>query len=393
MAKAQAQAPLQQNTTQKWKYKGVSLDGSKQMKGTIEANSRDQAVARITQMGAIPTELVNLSAGTGLNKNIEIKGLAKLPSKKDFAVTSRQLATMVSAGVSLIRALNIVIEQTRNPPVMVYMVRAGETGGFLDKSLITVADSFEADVRLQGQIKSALAYPVVVLCIALALVAVMLLTIVPMFDSMYKSMNATLPLITQIMVAMGKVAPVAIPLVIVGLIAFFIFWRRNRNKDFIRSWWEPFLLKAPVFGKLNTNVALARFCNNFSSMLASGVPILNALDIVGSTSGNYVLDTASKRVSNLVERGYRLSDSMASENVFPTMLTQMVSIGEDSGAIDQMLASAGKAYDEEAQSMAKQLTSLLEPLMILVLGVVVGFMVLGLYMPMFSMFDAMNATA
>ena len=140
-------------------------------------------------------------------------------------------------------------------------------------------------------------------------------------------------------------------------------------------------------------MALARFCNNFSSMLASGVPILNALDIVGSTSGNYVLDTASKRVSNLVERGYRLSDSMASENVFPTMLTQMVSIGEDSGAIDQMLASAGKAYDEEAQSMAKQLTSLLEPLMILVLGVVVGFMVLGLYMPMFSMFDAMNATA
>ena len=221
----------------------------------------------------------------------------------------------------------------------------------------------------------------------------MLLTIVPMFDSMYKSMDATLPLITQIMVAMGKVAPVAIPLVIVGLIAFFMFWRRNRNKDFIRSWWEPFLLKAPVFGKLNTNVALARFCNNFSSMLASGVPILNALDIVGSTSGNYVLDTASKRVSNLVERGYRLSDSMASENVFPTMLTQMVSIGEDSGAIDQMLASAGKAYDEEAQSMAKQLTSLLEPLMILVLGVVVGFMVLGLYMPMFSMFDAMNATA
>ena len=425
MAKAQAQAPLQQNTTQKWKYKGVSLDGTKQMKGTIEANSRDQAVARITQMGAIPTELVNLSAGTGFNKNIEIKGLAKLPSKKDFAVTSRQLATMVSAGVSLIRALNIVIEQTRNeklrtalaecaakieagssfsqameenendifPPVMVYMVRAGETGGFLDKSLITVADSFEADVHLQGQIKSALAYPVVVLCIALALVAVMLLTIVPMFDNMYKSMDATLPLITQIMVAMGKVAPVAIPLVIVGLIAFFMFWRRNRNKDFIRSWWEPFLLKAPVFGKLNTNVALARFCNNFSSMLASGVPILNALDIVGSTSGNYVLDTASKRVSNLVERGYRLSDSMASENVFPTMLTQMVSIGEDSGAIDQMLASAGKAYDEEAQSMAKQLTSLLEPLMILVLGVVVGFMVLGLYMPMFSMFDAMNATA
>ena len=424
MAGNDAQVSMDSGTRQ-WRYKGVSFDGQTKQKGVVEAQTRDQAIERIKKLGLYPTDLTDTAAGTGLNAEINIKAFEKYPSKKDFAVMARQLATMVSAGVSLIRALNIVIEQTRNerlrnalaecaakieagssfsqameenendifPPVMVYMVRAGETGGFLDKSLITVADSFEADVRLQGQIKSALAYPVVVLCIALALVAVMLLTIVPMFDNMYKSMSAALPLITQIMVAMGKVAPVAIPLVIVGLIAFFIFWRRNRNKDFIRSWWEPFLLKAPVFGKLNTNVALARFCNNFSSMLASGVPILNALDIVGSTSGNYVLDTASKRVSNLVERGYRLSDSMASENVFPTMLTQMVSIGEDSGAIDQMLASAGKAYDEEAQSMAKQLTSLLEPLMILVLGVVVGFMVLGLYMPMFSMFDALNATA
>ena len=172
-----------------------------------------------------------------------------------------------------------------------------------------------------------------------------------------------------------------------------MFWKRNRNKDIIRTWWDPFTLKAPVFGKLTTNVALARFCNNFASMLASGVPILQALDIVGSTSGNYVIDEASKRVSRLVERGYRLADSMGTEKVFPNMMVQMVAIGEDSGAIDQMLASAGKAYDEEAQSIAKQLTSLLEPLMILVLGSVVGFMVVALYMPMFSMFDAINGQA
>lgn len=167
----------------------------------------------------------------------------------------------------------------------------------------------------------------------------------------------------------------------------------NRNKDIIRTWWDPFTLKAPVFGKLDTNVALARFCNNFSSMLASGVPILQALDIVGSTSGNYVIDSSSKRVGRLVERGYRLADSMSTEKIFPNMLVQMVSIGEDSGAIDKMLSSAGRAYDEEAQSMAKQLTSLLEPLMILFLGVVVGFMVVALYMPMFSMFDAINGQA
>ncbi len=238
MAKAQAQAPLQQNTTQKWKYKGVSLNGSKQMKGTIEANSRDQAVARITQMGAIPTELVNLSAGTGLNTEINIKAFEKYPSKKDFAVMARQLATMVAAGVSLIRALNIVTEQIENVKLRkavqacVAQVEGGSSfsGAMsadpdspvpadhgqhgscwrdrrlpLDKSLLTVADSFEADVRLQGG-RSKAPWPIRSWYWAspLILVMVMLLTIVPMFASMYDSMNAQLPFVTQILVDLGK---------------------------------------------------------------------------------------------------------------------------------------------------------------------------------------------
>ena len=210
MAREQAQVAFQ-NGTKKWRYKGVSADGRTKQKGVIEAQTRDQAIDRVNKLGLIPTELVDVNAGTGLNTNIEIKAFEKYPSKKDFAVMSRQLATMVAAGVSLIRALNIVTEQIGNvklrnavrdcmqqveagssfseamdnnpdhlfPPIMTNMVRAGETGGFLDKSLITVADSFEADVRLQGQIKGALAYPVVVLGIAVLLVGVMLLTIVP----------------------------------------------------------------------------------------------------------------------------------------------------------------------------------------------------------------------
>ena len=206
MAREQAQVAFQ-NGTKKWRYKGVSADGRTKQKGVIEAQTRDQAIDRVNKLGLIPTELVDVNAGTGLNTNIEIKAFEKYPSKKDFAVMSRQLATMVAAGVSLIRALNIVTEQIGNvklrnavrdcmqqveagssfseamdnnpdhlfPPIMTNMVRAGETGGFLDKSLITVADSFEADVRLQGQIKGALAYPVVVLGIAVLLVGVMLL--------------------------------------------------------------------------------------------------------------------------------------------------------------------------------------------------------------------------
>ena len=147
---------------------------------------------------------------------------------------------------------------------------------------------------------------------------VMLLTIVPMFASMYDSMNAQLPFVTQILVDLGKVMPYVLPMLIVAVVALAMFWKRNRNKDIIRTWWDPFTLKAPVFGKLDTNVALARFCNNFSSMLASGVPILQALDIVGSTSGNYVIDSSSKRVGRLVERGYRLADSMSTEKIFRT---------------------------------------------------------------------------
>jgi len=157
-----------------------------------------------------------------------------------------------------------------------------------------------------------------------------LLTIVPTFASMYDSMGAQLPLITQIMVDMGKAMPYASP-IIIAAVALAVFWKRNHNKDIIRTWWDPFTLKAPVFGKLSTNAALARFCNNFSSMLASGVPILQALDIVGSTPGNYVIEGASKRVGRLVERGYRLAGSMSTEKIFPNMMVQMVAIGEDSG--------------------------------------------------------------
>lgn len=407
-----------------WKYEAISADGATKTKGTVEAITLDQAIGRIQRLGLIPLNVVDPTQASGLNKNLEIPGFKRYPSKKDFAVMARQLATMVGAGVSLIRALNIVTEQTHNqqlrdalrscasliesgssfsdamsqsgdifPPIMIHMVSAGEAGGFLDDSLKTVADNFESDVRLQGQIKSAMAYPVIVLVIAFILVGVMLLTIVPSFASMYESMGAQLPPLTMVLVAMGKAAPIVIPLLLVAIFGFSIYWRQNRNKEYIRSWWEPFKLRVPVFGQLNTAVALSRFCRNFSSMLRSGVPILEALNIVGKTSGNYAIETASIRISADVEKGYRLADSMGREPVFPQMLVQMVSIGEDSGAIDQMVESAGKAYEDEVQSIAKQLTSLLEPIMICILGVVVGFMVVALYLPMFHMFDAMNSMA
>lgn len=384
-----------------------------------------QAIERIKKLGLYPTDLTDTAAGTGLNTEINIKAFEKYPSKKDFAVTARQLATMVagwrladpslehrhrtnrereapqgSAGLRGASGRRLVLlrshvggsrfpvpadhgqhgscRRDRRLPRQIAAHRGGQ--------LRSGCEAPRADQKRHGLSGRGVGH-------RLILVMVMLLTIVPMFASMYDSMNAQLPFVTQILVDLGKVMPYVLPMLIVAVVALAMFWKRNRNKDIIRTWWDPFTLKAPVFGKLDTNVALARFCNNFSSMLASGVPILQALDIVGSTSGNYVIDSSSKRVGRLVERGYRLADSMSTEKIFPNMLVQMVAIGEDSGAIDKMLSSAGRAYDEEAQSMAKQLTSLLEPLMILFLGVVVGFMVVALYMPMFSMFDAINGQA
>lgn len=302
MAGNDAQVQFQQNGgTRKWRYQGVSFDGQRKEKGVVEAQTRDQAIERIKKLGLYPTDLTDTAAGTGLNTEINIKAFEKYPSKKDFAVTARQLATMVAAGVSLIRALNIVTEQIENVKLRKAVqacVAQVEGGSSFSEAMVggsrfpVPADhgqhgSCRRDRRLPRQIAAHRGGQLRSGCEApradqkrhglsgrgtghrLILVMVMLLTIVPMFASMYDSMNAQLPFVTQILVDLGKVMPYVLPMLIVAVVALAMFWKRNRNKDIIRTWWDPFTLKAPVFGKLDTNVALARFCNNFSSMLAS----------------------------------------------------------------------------------------------------------------------------
>lgn len=402
--------------TVKWKYVAVTANGQTREKGSVEAKDKEQAISKVSALGLIPIQLIDTSQDSILNK--EIGGIKRMPKKAELAAMARQLSTMVTAGVSIIRSLEIIVEQISNerlreavtqciasiqagdsfsasmakspeifPPLMIHMVQAGETGGFLDEALTSVADSFESDVTLQRQVKSALTYPVIVLCLAAVLVAAMLIYVVPVFVDIFDQLNAELPFITKILVGMSKVAPFAVGALIVGGTAFSVYWSKNKNSDTIRSWWDPLKLKLPVFGNLNNKVALARFCSNFAAMLAAGVPILQALDIVGATSGNKVYEDATRETSKLVEKGYRLSDALSSQQVFPTLVIQMVRIGEDSGEIDHMLESAGRSYDEEVKAITKQLSSLLEPLMIVVLGVVVGAMLIALYYPMFTVYD------
>ncbi|MCR2814142.1 type II secretion system F family protein [Microbacterium sp. zg.Y1090] len=401
-----------------WAYKGLDSSGKK-TKGVLEAPSEAHAVQQLKARGVVPDTLSRKGGGTGLQQEITIPGLERAPSLKDLALLTRQLATMVNAGVSILRALTIVTSQTDNaklrrtleetaskveggtalsvaleefprviPPIMVHLIRAGETGGFLDRSLLMVADNFEAETKLRSKVKAALTYPVVVLIIALVAVAAMLIFIVPVFDAMFRDLGSELPAVTQLLVNMSNAMPVAVPIIVVVAVAFSIWWGMNKNTEAVRRVVDPMKLKVPVFGQLNTKIALTRFTRNFSTMLASGVPILQSLAIVGATSGNYVVTSSLQGVQEGVRQGRPIAESLAEVEIFPEMLIQMVGIGEESGAIDTMLEKTADFYDDEVETMSSQLTAMLEPLMIVFMGALLGFMILALYMPMFMVFQA-----
>jgi type IV pilus assembly protein PilC len=400
-----------------YSYKAVDSN-DRLVKDVLDARNQDHAIAKLKAKGLTPIEVVRGTAAVGLDRDLEIPGMKKRPKLNDLSIMSRQLSTMVDAGLPIIKCLGIVEAQVENkilrqtihdvrmdvesgqalsealskhedvfPRLMIFMIRAGEQGGFLDKALTSVADNFEADVRLRGKIKSAMAYPIVVLFIAVVAVNAMVIFIVPVFDNMFKSMGGKLPPLTQFMVLLNHITPITLPTTIVLIVAFMFWWRKNKDKEKVRKAVDKIKLKMPVFGDLNSKIALTRFCRNLSTMLASAVPIIEALNIVGETSGNWYIEDACHRVSDNIRKGARLSTSMAKEEVFPNMLVQMVAAGEDSGATDKMLDKNGEFYDQEVQSMTAQLTSLLEPLMIVFLGGIIGTMVIALYLPMFTIFN------
>ncbi len=406
------------SNAQTWAYKARDPQG-KIVKGRLDAASEASAVARMRAMGLAPVQLAEAGTGTGLNRDLSIGGLFDEKVKlKDLAVMTRQLSTMVGAGLSLLRALNILADQTENktlakalgevcnsvesgdslsdslakhprifPPLMIHLVRSGETGGFLDKSLLSIASTFEADVKLRGTIKSAMTYPVVVLMISLLAVVAMLTFIVPIFEQMFADLGGDLPVPTLILVAISKQMWWIAPALIAGVVAFSIWWARNKHQESVRKVVDPWKLKLPVFGPLFTKVAIARFARNFATMTASGVPILQALGIVGETSGNWVIENALHKVQDAVRSGKSIAAPLAQEPVFPSMVTQMIAVGEDSGALEAMLDKIADFYEAEVQSTTEQLTALIEPLLIAFLGIVVGGMVVALYLPVFTIFD------
>lgn len=406
--------------TQAYAFQGRDVTG-KVVKGKLDASSETAVAARLNTMGLSPISITAAAEGTGLGREITIPGFSKGVGLKDLAIMSRQMATMIGSGLSLLRTLNILAEQTESkpltkllvqvrddvetgtsiseamakhsesfPPLMINMVRAGETGGFLDGALESVATNFEKEGKLRGTIKSALTYPVIVLLMSLGAVLIMLIFIVPIFEEMFKGMGSGLPLPTMILVYLSKSMVWVVPLLAVAAVFFAIWWRRNKNTERVRKFVDPLKLKLPVFGALAKKIAVARFARNFSNMIGAGVPILQALKIVGETSGNWVIENALNEVADSVRQGHSISAPLLRQPVFPPMVTQMIAVGEDAGSLEMMLDKIADFYDDEVQSATEQLTAMIEPLMIAFLGVVIGGMVVALYMPIFGIAGAVK---
>jgi len=275
------------------------------------------------------------------------------------------------------------------PPLMTSMVQAGEVGGFLDSTMVEIAVALEAEVRLRGKIKSALSYPVAVAVLAVLIVIGMLIFIVPVFSGLFADLGGRLPLPTQILVSASNALKnpfIMIPTVtlIAALAGLYV---NQRHRPAVRQVIDPLKLKLPVFGPLLQKIALARFTRNLSSLLRAGVPILTALDIVGDTSGNVVVASAVDAVKESVRNGSGVARPLAEHSVFPDMVVQMITVGEDTGELDTMLAKVADFFDQEVEATTEQLMALLEPIMIVVLGAVVGGILISLYLPMFKIFE------
>jgi type IV pilus assembly protein PilC len=396
-------------------YKVRDREG-KMAAGSMEAESEEAVVSRLRQLGYAPVS-IEVEKGAGLKTEVRLPGTGRV-KLKDLAVFSRQFATMINSGLSLLRALTILGEQTsnrilrevlvqvraevekgtslsaalaRHPKVFnrlyVSMVRAGEIGGFLDQVLIKVAETFEKEVTLRGKIRSAMTYPVVVFVMVIGIVAAMLIFIVPTFEDLYASLGGTLPLPTRMLMSASQLLRRFFLLVLLGVVGLVFVFRRWKASQKGRYQWDRFKLKVKVFGPLFHKSALSRFSRTLATLIRSGVPILQALEIVAETVNNAVISRAIRDVQDSVREGESLATPLSKHATFPAMVVQMMAVGEETGALDTMLTKVADFYDQEVEAAVASLTSMIEPILIAVMGAAVGGMVIALYLPLFNIIN------
>lgn len=396
-------------------YKVRDREG-RMLDGTLEAESEDAVVSRLRQFGYAPIS-IEAEKGAGLKTELRLPGRSRV-KLKDLAVFSRQFATMINSGLSLLRALTILGEQTGNrrlgevvtlvraevekgtslsaamakhPKIFnrlyVSMVRAGEIGGFLDQVLVDVAGTFEKEVALRGKIRSAMTYPVVVFVMVLLIVSAMLIFIVPTFKNLYTSLGGELPLPTRMLINASDGIRRFFPLIVLAMVGLSFAYKRWRATPAGRYRLDQLKLKVKVFGPLFHKSALSRFARTLSTLIRSGVPILQALEIVAETVNNGVISRAIRDVQDSVREGESLAAPLSKHPTFPAMVVQMMAVGEETGALDTMLDKVADFYDQEVEAAVAALTSLIEPILIAVMGAAVGGMVVALYLPLFRIIE------
>jgi type IV pilus assembly protein PilC len=396
-------------------FKALDLSGSP-TKGEMDAGDKQAVAQQLRSKGLIVVDIEEktaASAGDILARFRRVKA-------DDLVIATRQLATMVNSGMSLLRALYVIEEQTeseklretfvevrkdveagvalsdalkRHPDIFnelyVAMVQAGETGGILDMTLQRVATQLEKDAALRRQIKAAMVYPSLIGGFALVVLFALVAFLVPVFEKIFKDFGGELPAITKFTVWLSHMVTgrwYVMLAITVGVIWLFRYWKRS---DRGRIQWDRLKLKFPMkIGGIVQKVALARFSRTFSGLVSAGVPMLEAIDITGRTSGNRVIEFAMVEVRESVKRGGSLTQPMTQvPEAFPVMVTQMIGVGEETGALETMLTKVADFYEEQVEAAVKALTSILEPVMIVIVGSIVGFIVIAMYLPMFKVYD------
>jgi type IV pilus assembly protein PilC len=397
-------------------FKAMDLTGAKAT-GEVEADSKQVVSDQLKSRGLIVLDISDKHS----SKQLNIELFNKLKAT-DLAVMTRQLATMVQSGMTILRALYVLEAQTENKtlaeaivavrkdveaglplsdalerhpkifsPLFVSMTRAGETGGMLDESLIRVADQLEKEDSLRRQVKSAMTYPAVVLSFAGIVLIALVAFLVPVFIGVFKQFGGELPAITKLTVAMSKAITGYWYALIAGAVGTVWAFRKWKSSSWGRPQWDRFRLRIPMkIGDIVQKIALARWSRTLSALVSAGVPLLQALDITGKTAGNHVVEQAMAGVIESVKSGGTIADPLKGASVFPTMVSHMVSVGEETGSLDTMLSKIADFYEDQVDAAVKSLTSILEPVMIIIVGGMVGFIVISMYLPLFKVYDAIR---
>ena len=388
------------------------------VEGALDGDSIDLVVRRLREMGYLPVSVKPRSkTQMNLKGDLNIPGLTDRVKLGDLAVATRQLSSMVDSGLSLVRSLSVMVSQVENkqlakvfnevrldaeqglpfsqalakhPKVFddlyIAMVQAGETAGTLDTVLGQLSTTMEKRAAINRRVKSAMTYPAVVGTMMVVILTAMIVFIVPVFKKIFSSLGgAKLPLPTRIVISISSTIAsiwgLLVVAVIIALIVAFVKWKNGPGK----RTWDGFKLKFPVFGPLMHKVAMSRFSSSFAALVGSGVPILQSLDITSDTAGNQVVADVLQEAKEAVRQGRSIAEPFAKhENVIPNLVTQMVEVGEKAGSLEAMLMKVSEFYDGEVEATVNSLASLLEPLMTVVMGALVGVMVVSLYLPMFD---------